>query len=235
MVRASLVVSETGIVAIGNAEYIGERVEGPVPTDDTAAAWVAVNGQYAGAVRIHPRLRPRITEMIERLRSTLRVRLSTGDSDRDAGLFAPLFGSDAMSFDQSPEEKVVTLEQTRSDGGRTLMVGDGLNDAAAMGAADASVAVTDGTSTLVPACDVVMPADELRNLPRVLGYATTMTNVIKASLIFTVFYNILGLTLALIGVLTPVITAILMPLSSLIVIAISVVGARYYARRNVWG
>lgn len=163
------------------------------------------------------------------------LRLVTGDTDRDRPLFERLFRRDEMVFNQGPDDKVDALNHARSGKGRVVMIGDGLNDAAAMSAADASIAITDGTSTLVPACDVVMSAKEVENLPKLFWYAKTMTKVIRANLIFTVFYNVLGLSLALSGILTPVVTAILMPVSSLIVIGMSVGGAHWYARRMVWG
>ncbi len=219
-------------VAIGRREFVapGDNQE----SDTTVAAWLAVNGQLAGAVRITPTLRSGVRAMIATLRKRLAVVLSTGDSDRDRDVFVDAFGPGQMHFEQRPHEKVATITSAKGTNGRVLMVGDGLNDAAAMAAADASVAVTDGTSTLVPACDVVMPAVELQHLPRLLDYAGIMTSVIKASFIFTVFYNAVGLGLALAGLLSPLITAILMPVSSLIVIGISVFGARFYARRSAW-
>ncbi len=221
-------------ITIGSADLFIEQGLMSVETRSaSAAAYVAVDGELLGAVTVEPRLRTGVESLISTLRRIASVRLITGDNDRDRPLFGRLFRSDEMSFGQGPEDKVSTIERSRS--GRVIMVGDGLNDAAAMATADASIAITDGTSTLVPACDVVMTAGELKNLPLLLKYARNMTLVIKANLIFTVFYNVLGLSLALAGVLTPVITAVLMPVSSLIVIGMSVGGARWFARRSVWG
>lgn len=220
-------------VAIGSYDLVKTEVQNSgVDLDPAAAAYAAVDGELVGALKVEPRLRDGIDTLVSSLRRIASVRLISGDTDRDRGVFARLFRNDEMLFQQGPDQKVAAIEQAHS--GRVIMVGDGLNDAAAMASADASIAVSDGTSTLVPACDVVMKATELKNLPKLLWYARTMTNVIKTNLIFTVFYNVLGLSLALAGVLTPVITAILMPVSSLIVIGMSVGGARWFARRTVW-
>ena len=112
-----------------------------------------------------------------------------------------------------------------------LMVGDGLNDVSAMAAADVSIAVTDETSTLAPASDLVMPAQRLSDLPGLLAYTRELTHVISAALWFTMAYNVVGISLALAGILTPVITAIMMPVSSLLMVGMSVAGARLFARR----
>jgi Cu+-exporting ATPase len=223
-------------VVIGSIDLVREYAHnGDVASDSTAAAYALVDGEVIGILRVEPRLRKGIADVITALRRSVSLRLVTGDTDRDRPLFERLFRRDEMVFNQGPDDKVDALNNARSGKGRVVMIGDGLNDAAAMSAADASIAITDGTSTLVPACDVVMSAKEVENLPKLFWYAKTMTKVIRANLIFTVFYNVLGLSLALSGILTPVLTAILMPVSSLIVIGMSVGGAHWYARRMVWG
>ena len=135
-----------------------------------------------------------------------------------------------MTFGCLPESKSRHIAGQRAAGHAILMVGDGLNDAGAMGEANVAIAITDDTATLVPACDVIMRADSLPSLPGLLRYAAAMKRVILVSLGFSVFYNALGLTLAIMGLLSPMIAAILMPISSLTVIAISVGGARRLIR-----
>jgi P-type Cu+ transporter len=221
-------------IAIGSAPYIEEVTTKPVDEASDVAAYIAVNGRQVGHIVTRPRMRHGVADMVAELRGAMSVRLLSGDTERDREDFLQVFEEGEMTFDLRPNDKVRQVEHLREEHGRMLMVGDGLNDAGAMAAADVSIGVADGTSTLVPACDVVIPGNMIHRIPTVLRYARTMTKVIQTSLIFTVFYNALGLTLALIGVLSPVLTAIMMPVSSLIVIGISVAGARWYARRPAW-
>ena len=225
-------------IDIGSLDFIQSRSDAPIESNELASSYIAVDGVYAGFVSTTPRIRRGVREMVTTLRQTHEVVLLSGDTDRDRTSLGDMFAPYEMSFNNRPEKKELRVGEMRSKGRRTqrvLMIGDGLNDAGAMAAADVSIGVADGTSTLVPACDVVLPGFRIQQVPLLLRYAHTMTNVIRASLIFTVFYNGLGLTLALMGVLTPVITAIMMPVSTLIVIGISVGGARWFARRKVWG
>lgn len=221
-------------VAIGSAAFIESHIGSDIEEQPTASAYAAIDGTYVGALLTSPTLREGIDGILNGLSTRYQTWLLSGDNKRDMPLFAPLFKSDRLIFEASPEAKVDVLTRIGDTGKRVAMVGDGLNDAGAMNAANIAIGVSDGASTLVPACDVVMPASELKNLGSVLAYAHTMTLVIKTSLIFTVFYNMVGLSLALMGILTPVATAILMPVSSLAVIGISVAGARWFARDAAW-
>jgi Cu+-exporting ATPase len=101
----------------------------------------------------------------------------------------------------------------------------------AMAVADVSIAVTDNTSTLAPASDMIIPATHIRHIADLLRYAHSLRNVIHVALWFTMLYNVAVIAIALTGRLTPVITAIMMPVSSLLVIGISVGGAHLFARR----
>jgi Cu+-exporting ATPase len=197
---------------------------------------VSIDGEYVGSLTLHSRLRDGMHEMVDELQRVpsnrpLLTLVATGDSERDRPVLSALFGSHQMSFRLSPEDKVHSVEELQKLGRTVMMVGDGLNDAAAMGCANVSVAVTNDTSTLVPACDVVMPARLLHRLPAILRFAGRMITVIKVNLIFTIAYNMIGIALALVGLLTPVLTAIMMPVSSLVVVGLSVGGARLYSRR----
>jgi len=221
-------------VAIGSLDFIQQHtnhVLRAASQSPALAAAVAVDGEYAGGFMLKPSLRTGISEMIASLREKRIVELLSGDSARDREMLEPLFGAGNMRFGCRPESKIEQIDVDRASGNTVLMVGDGLNDAGAMSAADVAIAVTDDTATLVPACDVIMRTDSLPKLPAVLRFARQMRYVILTSLIFSIFYNALGLTLAIMGLLSPLAAAILMPVSSLTVIAVSVGGARHYSRR----
>lgn len=217
-------------VRLGTRQFVVSDGE----TDDSTH--ISIDGDYVGSLTLQSKLRDGMHEMMDELRRVparrpLLTLVATGDSERDKPVLCSLFSNHQMSFRLSPEDKVRSVQELQTLGRAVMMVGDGLNDAAAMGCANVSVAVTNDTSTLVPACDVVMPAGLLHRLPAILKFAGSMITVIRANLIFTIAYNVLGIALALAGLLTPVLTAIMMPVSSLVVVGLSVGGARLYSRR----
>jgi Cu+-exporting ATPase len=172
--------------------------------------------------------------MLRDLRESLSLRLISGDTDRELPMLEPFFDPEEMEWGCTPDKKNAAIAAASAKGQHVLMVGDGLNDAGAMETADVAVAVSEDTATLVPACDIIMHADSLVKLPRLLQYARQLKQVILASFIFSIVYNVIGLWLAVEGMLTPLAAAILMPVSSITVIALSVAGARYFGRRRIW-
>lgn len=111
------------------------------------------------------------------------------------------------------------------------MIGDGLNDAGALAAADVGLAVSDETACVVPACDAVIAGTRLADLPAFLRYAARARSVVFVCFVVSIAYNAVGLTLALSGALTPLASAILMPVSSLTIVGFSTGAMRWSARR----
>jgi Cu+-exporting ATPase len=190
---------------------------------------VSVDEAY-GWVRTTPRTRVGIDETVRSLSQSYDVRLISGDHDGDAVRWQPLFGQD-MTFRQSPGDKLAIVERLKALGRRVLMIGDGLNDAGAFAAADVGIAVSEASACVVPACDAVVAGHHVRDLPAYLRYARRARHVIVACFALSLAYNAIGLALALSGMLTPLGSAILMPVSSLTVVGISAGAMRWSARR----
>ncbi len=215
-------------VAIGSAAFIREDcgATGDLPASGTV---VAIDGVVRGSITPHAPVRPGVEAAVRTLAASTRVALLSGDRDAGDDRWTRLFGDRAI-FNRSAREKREHVARLRAGGEHVLMVGDGLNDAGAFEAADIGVAVSDDTACLVPACDVVVAGAQLATLPHVLTYARRARRTIVICFVISVFYNVIGLSLALAGLLSPLVAAILMPVSSLTVVGTSVGLARWWAR-----
>ena len=148
--------------------------------------------------------------------------LLSGDNEREAALFKKLFGNRAiLRFNQSPADKLNFIRQLQARGRKVMMVGDGLNDAGALKQADVGVAVVEQVGIFSPASDVILDAAELPRLAQVLNFSRRAARVVRAGFGISALYNLVGVSIAAAGLLSPIVCAILMPLSSATVIAFS--------------
>jgi Cu+-exporting ATPase len=215
-------------VAIGTATFVaaetGREIVGPDGVTYAAA------GDERGWLRLVGAARPGIQEAAQTLSGTHELYLLSGDHPAEHDRWAHAFGT-GMRFRQAPHDKLAFITQMQARGRRVLMVGDGLNDAGALAAADVGMAVSDETACIAPACDAVMSGHGLADLPAFLRYARRARHVVITCFVVSVLYNVIGLGFALAGALTPLAAAILMPVSSLTVVGISSGAMRWSARR----
>jgi Cu+-exporting ATPase len=158
--------------------------------------------------------------------------LLSGDNDRERQMFQSLLGERAiLRFEQSPAEKLDAIEELQRAGRSVMMVGDGLNDAGALCQSEVGVAVVEEVGTFSPASDVIMEARNVTSLPSILGFARRTMSVVWASIILSICYNLVGLTFAASGRLSPIVCAILMPLSSITVVTFACAAVGWAGRR----
>jgi Cu2+-exporting ATPase len=203
--------------------------------DGLSPVFVSIDGEVAGVAGIGDAVRPDAMATLAALRARgIHVRILSGDHPsivRDLGARLGLAPDDALGG-LSPEAKrdIVSALVARIDRtGTVVMVGDGVNDAAALALADVGVAVHGGTGASMMAADVVLTRDGVAPLLEVLDGARRLRGVIGRNITFSLVYNIAASSLAVAGLVSPLLAAVLMPLSSLTVVLSSAM-TRTFAR-----
>ena len=183
---------------------------------------VSIDGSYRGAFVLANSLRAHAETLVSELGRNYELALLSGDNEKERTRFAQLFGRDArLCFNQSPLDKLAFIEELRKRGQRVMMVGDGLNDAGALKQSDVGVAVVEKIGVFSPASDIILEASQVTRLGRILAFARASTRIVRASFAVSAVYNLVGIGIASAGVLSPLICAVLMPLSSLTVVLVA--------------
>lgn len=186
----------------------------------TTAVHVNIGGAYRGYFAIEKTLRAGVSEMISKLKQLGSLHLISGDNASDKEMMQGVFQQqENLYFNQSPEDKLRYLEQIKKHNGVSLMFGDGLNDAGALKKAGVGVAVADDVYSFSPACDVILQSGRLKDFGKILTYIKSSISVVRWSILISLIYNLIGLSFAVQAELTPIVAAILMPLSSITVVA----------------
>ncbi len=173
--------------------------------------WMALNGQMAGAFDTRDTLRPDAAEAVAALRREgLRVLMLTGDSAGAAAPIANQAGIDEVEAGLTPSDKLAKIRALQESSLRVAMVGDGVNDAAAMAQADAAIAMGSGTDLAQEAGDVVLLRTQPALVPAALALARSTFAVMRQNLLWAMGYNILGIPIAA-GVLYPAFHILLTP------------------------
>jgi P-type E1-E2 ATPase len=171
-------------------------------------------------------LRKNIQGIIKGLETHFTLSLLSGDTNIEQDKIKSLFSQNtAIYFNQSPKDKLNMIKELQSKGDKIMMIGDGLNDAGALKQSNVGIVISDKTNNFSPACDGILDADRFSDLLDHIRYLRFAKYIIYGAFVLAFIYNIIGLSFAITGQLSPIIAAILMPLSSITVIVYGVLGS----------
>jgi P-type E1-E2 ATPase len=194
-------------VVVGTRSMLeAEGVPAP-PPDRTSSAVVliAVDGAYAGRIRLQDRIRPDARAVVDELRLTgiERLWLATGDRAAAARTVSRQLGLDGWTAQMMPEDKVELVRRLRGEGRRVAVVGDGINDAAAMAEADVGVAVGEGADLAREAADIVLHGEGIAALLEAVRLARQAMSLVRQNVAVTAVPNAAALGMAVAGHLAP--------------------------------
>lgn len=204
---------------LGNWDFVKTGNENQYELSDSTQIYISKNANVLGRFKIENKYRDGISGVINYLKKKFHFSILTGDNKNEEQRLIDLFGNNATyKFRQSPQNKLDYIVRLQNMGERVLMIGDGLNDAGALQQSNIGISVTDDTSNFTPASDAIMTSNALKYLPEFMNFAKISQRIVIAAFIISFLYNIVGITFALTGKLTPLVAAILMPLSSISVV-----------------
>ncbi len=182
--------------------------------------FVAFDDEIAGFIGISNQYREGMKEVLEELATRYELHLLSGDNDAELPNLLAFFPSrDHLNFNKSPREKLEYIRDLKARGKKVLMIGDGLNDAGALRESDCGISIADDIYHFSPACDAILESGRFSHLPYFLDFSRTSMRIVFISMGLSFLYNVVGLSFAITGNLSPVVSAILMPLSSVTIVA----------------
>ncbi len=193
---------------------------------------VVINEQWLGKFIFSSSLRTGIKELIQQLKQQhYHTAVLSGDSNHQEQRMMAELGVDDVKFNCSPHDKLVQIAHYQEQGQRVMMVGDGLNDSGALKQSDVGVAVADDVNYFVPACDLIIDGQKVPMMEQIIRYARISKKIVIASFILSFLYNIIGLSFAVTANLSPVIAAVLMPISSISVVSFATLMTNWAGKR----
>ena len=216
-------------ICLGNEKFMAERgVDAPGNIDEVrrlesqgkTVILIADGDSLLGVIGVADSLRENSAEAVAALQGMgIEVYMMTGDNERTAQTIAAEAGVSHVMADVMPDEKAAMVQRLKREGKKVGMVGDGINDAPALAAADVGFAIGSGTDIAMEASDITLMQGDLTGVVAGVDLSKTVMRKIRQNLFWAFFYNILGIPLAAFGFLSPIVAGAAMAFSSVSVVS----------------
>ncbi|MFV0540688.1 MAG: heavy metal translocating P-type ATPase [Aestuariibaculum sp.] len=216
-------------IKVGSASFVG-YTEG-ISSLNTAV-YISTDKGYKGKFTFYNAYRKGLAQLFNKLKPEYDLAILSGDNEGEKENLTKLLPARTkLIFNQKPEDKLEYIKYHQSEGANILMVGDGLNDAGALAQSNVGVAISENVNVFSPACDAILDASKFNQLHEFLKVSKVSIKIIKWSFLLSFIYNIIGLCFAVSGNLSPVVAAILMPLSSISIVVFTTVTTSLFGKK----
>jgi len=217
-------------VKLGSAVYNGVTHN---HKHNSARVYISIDDQVQGFYVIKNFYRANWKSLLQTVQKYADVHVLSGDNDAEQAVMAEVVHkSNRVHFYQSPADKLNYVAQLKANGKQVMMVGDGLNDVGALQEAQVGIAVADDVYQFSPASDAIISASELVRLPDFIKFSKVALKIVYVAIIISFLYNVVGLSFAVTGHLSPLFAAVLMPLSSVSVVVFTSLSVMLSAKRR---
>lgn len=202
------------VYKIGSAKFTHQEAKSL-----ETAVYLESDGEFLGKYIFKNEYRDGLAEMAKELKD-YKIHVLSGDNSSEEQTLKNLIPNiTEMRFSQSPEDKLEYIKSLQDQGKKVAMLGDGLNDAGALKQSNIGIAIADDTNSFTPSSDVIMNGGVLTKLHDYFALTKDAMIIVKLTFGISFLYNVVGLTAAVLGEMSPLFAAILMPISSISVVA----------------
>ena len=216
---------------MGSREYVTGLKESEI--NYASRVYLSINNEVKGYFSIENQYREGFDTLMESLIGHFDIYLLSGDNDAEREKLSKYFDPAKMFFNQQAQEKMDFIRELQLQGKNVLMTGDGLNDAGAFMQSQVALSIADDIYHFSPAGDAIVDATKLGQLYRFIRFAHQSVDIVRISFAISLLYNLIGLSYALSGHLSPVVAAILMPISSVSVVAFATFATNWRAKKSL--
>ncbi len=211
--KGTLTLIDGQTVKIGSPAFIGQDYQ-----EERRSVLIEIDGKLITSFHIEHHLRTGVENLVNTLGKRYAITILSGDNNSEEVRLKTFFPENSrMMFNQSPLDKLHYIKTRQEAGHHVMMIGDGLNDAGALKQSDVGIVISEESNNFTPACDAILNASVFDRLLTYLTKLRQARSLIKGAFILAFFYNVVGLFFAVRGELSPIVAAILMPLSSITV------------------
>jgi P-type Cu+ transporter len=215
-------------IKIGNAEFLSIPI---ISQSKEASVYIEIDGLLKGYFIIKSSYRIGLGLVLGELTESFPTHLLSGDNTKDKQDMTRFFNVSNLHFELKPQDKLDFIANLQKSDKQVMMIGDGLNDAGALGQSNVGIAISENTQAFTPASDAILDANQFMKLPKFLTFSKKAVNIVKVSFLLSLVYNFICISWAVTGTLSPVLAAIFMPLSSITVVLFAVIVTQISAKR----
>lgn len=220
---------EGNTIKLGSSQFLKTMTEN---THKKTKVHVEINGIYKGSYVFTNQYREGLEQLFFELSKKYNLVILSGDNDGERKILEKMLPSTTtLVFNQKPEQKLQFIETLQKQGKNVMMIGDGLNDSGALAQSNIGISISENVNVFSPACDGILDASQFQKIGFFMHYSKNTMKTIYMSFALSLAYNVVGLTYAVSGNLSPLVAAIIMPLSTITIVSFVTIMTNFYARK----